>query len=77
MSILRYFITFNYFNLVLINLKFLQMKKLDLHQMENLEGGVSQRNCGILGLTIVASAMFGGWVVTIGAVAAAATADCF
>jgi hypothetical protein len=53
------------------------MKKLDLHQMENLEGGVSQRNCGILGLTIVASAIFGGWVVTIGAVAAAATADCF
>ena len=59
------------------------MKKLELNQMENLEGGVSQRNCGILGLAIIGGAVAGlfsggaGWYFAGGAVIAAASADCF
>lgn len=59
------------------------MKNLNVNQMEILSGGVNQRNCGILGLVIVGSAIAGfvsgggGWLVTLGAVGAAASADCF
>lgn len=55
------------------------MKKLKLNQMENLEGGTSQRNCGILGLGIVISPMLGpiGWGACAGFIATAANSNCF
>jgi hypothetical protein len=59
------------------------MKKLDLKQMENLEGGVDQRNCMILGGVIVASAVGGffsagaAWFATVAAIGAAGASDCF
>jgi hypothetical protein len=59
------------------------MKKLELNQMESLEGGANQRNCGILGLTIIGGIVAGvvsggaGWYFAAGAVIAAASEDCF
>ena len=59
------------------------MKKLELNQMENLEGAISQRNCMILGGFIfggVIAGFFsfgGGWAVASGAAIAAASSDCF
>ncbi|MDR7209780.1 hypothetical protein [Flavobacterium piscis] len=35
------------------------MKKSELNQMENLEGGIDQRNCGLLGAAIVGGAIAG------------------
>jgi hypothetical protein len=52
------------------------MKKLDVSQMENLQGGLSQRNCALLGVVIGLSG-FGGSLAILGAVGAAAAADCF
>jgi hypothetical protein len=56
------------------------MKKLELNQMENLEGGgMNQRNCGITGLVIVGGLFFGpvGWGISAAAVLTAASGDCF
>ncbi len=59
------------------------MKKLELNQMENLEGGVNQRNCGLLGLAIVGGAVAGvfsfggGWVFAGAAFLTALGSDCF
>jgi|688.fasta_scaffold631906_1 hypothetical protein len=58
------------------------MKKLELNQMENLEGGGSnQRNCGVMGLVIGVSAIFCwtgvGAGICAGAILTAANSDCF
>ena len=55
------------------------MKKLELNQMENLEGGINGRNCFLLGaagaLTLFAGPS--GWMVSAGLWATAASGDCF
>jgi hypothetical protein len=59
------------------------MKKLEFNQMENLEGGIDQRNCMILGGVIVASAVGGffsvgaAWFATVAAIGAAGASGCF
>jgi hypothetical protein len=57
------------------------MKKLELNQMENLEGSVSNRNCSIIGLTIGISAAFAwtgvGIGILAGAVLTGASSGCF
>ena len=57
------------------------MKKLELKQMENLNGGVSDRNCAVIGLVIGVSLAFSwtgvGVGVLAGAVLTGASADCF
>lgn len=59
------------------------MKKLELKQMENLEGGVDQRNCAMLGVTIIGGAVGGfasfggGWIFAGGAFLTAMGAGCF
>lgn len=59
------------------------MKKLELNQMKNLEGGINQRNCGLLGVAIVGGAIAGffslggGWVFAGAAALTAASGDCF
>ncbi|ATA74696.1 MULTISPECIES: hypothetical protein [Capnocytophaga] len=59
------------------------MKKLELNQMENVQGGeISQRNCGILGVGIVVGSVIGvfnpiGWGLAITSFGAAAASDCF
>lgn len=59
------------------------MKTLNLKEMEVIEGGVSQRNCSVLGLIILGSSIAGlasggaAWWYTAGAITAAASADCF
>jgi hypothetical protein len=56
------------------------MKKLELNQMENLEGG-DQRNCGVVGLVIGASALFSwtgvGAGICAGAILTGASMGCF
>ena len=57
------------------------MKKLELNQMENLEGGVSNRNCAVIGLVIGISAAFSwtgvGVGIFAGAILTGANSDCF
>ena len=58
------------------------MKKLEISQMENLQGGVDQRNCTVLGGVIAGTAVAGLFVPgallgTLAAIGAAAAADCF
>lgn len=59
------------------------MKKLELNQMTALEGGVNQRNCGLLGLGIVGGAISGGlsfgagWAFAGACFIAAASSNCF
>lgn len=59
------------------------MKKLEVNQMENLEGGINQRNCMVLGGFIVVGAIAGlatigwGWGVSAAAALTAASGDCF
>ena len=59
------------------------MKKLELGQMESLEGGINQRNCMVLGAFIVAGGIAGfctlgwGWDVAAAAAMTAASGDCF
>ena len=56
------------------------MKKLELNQMENLNGeGMNQRNCGITGLVIIAAVFFGpvGWGISAAAVLTGASGNCF
>ena len=59
------------------------MKKLELEKMESIQGGLSQRNCSVLGVIIVGSAIAGvfsggaAWWATATAVGAAASGDCF
>ncbi len=59
------------------------MKRLELNQMESLEGGVDQRNCGLLGVAIVGGAVAGlftlggGWLFAGAAALTAAGSGCF
>ena len=59
------------------------MKKLELNQMENLEGGLDQRNCGLLGVAIVGGAIAGlltfggGWIFAGAAALTAGGSGCF
>lgn len=60
------------------------MKKLELKQMENVQGGnMNQRNCGIAGVLIVGGligAVFSlglGLTVAAGAAGVAANGNCF
>lgn len=59
------------------------MKKLELNQMEGLEGASNQRNCMVLGGFIVGGAVAGffslgwGWGVASAAALTAANSDCF
>lgn len=62
------------------------MKKLELNQMENLNGGVSGRNCllmgagiAVLGLASGIGGAVGGYFAAgaIGGFFTAATSDCF
>ncbi len=61
------------------------MKTLELNQMESVQGGMNQRNCGLMGLGIIAGlyaccfpggAPYGVMAI-IGFTSAAATGDCF
>ncbi len=59
------------------------MKKLALNQMEIVEGGLDQRNCGLLGLAIVGGGIAGcfsfgaGWAFAGAAALTAAGSGCF
>lgn len=59
------------------------MKKLDVLQMEGLQGATNQRNCMIMGGLIAGTAIAGffsggaAWLASAGIAAAAAQADCF
>ncbi|PRZ19594.1 hypothetical protein [Flavobacterium granuli] len=59
------------------------MKNLELNQMENLEGGISQRNCAVLGAAIALGTIGGffsfgsSWAFAGAAVLTAANSDCF
>lgn len=52
------------------------MKNLEFNQMENLSGG-DQRNCLILGGTILGTALAQQWPYTFAAFLAATALDCF
>ena len=51
------------------------MKKLELNQMENLEGGISNRNCMLAGAGMVLLAAIGAWgpLIAVGV----AASDCY
>ena len=58
------------------------MKKLEISQMENLQGGVNQRNCMLMGVAIGASAVIGcivpaAFAFTGAAFLTAANSKCF
>lgn len=59
------------------------MKKLEITQMESLQGGTNGRNCMIMGGLILATGIGGiftggaAWLASAGIAAAAAQADCF
>ena len=54
------------------------MKKLELNQIANLEGGINGRNCFLLGLGGAITLLIpGGWMATTGLWGAAAAGDCF
>lgn len=60
------------------------MKKLEISQMENLQGSTNPRNCMLLGGLIAGSAIAGfftagsAWAITaVGVAAAAMQGDCF
>jgi hypothetical protein len=53
------------------------MKKLDEIKLLNLQGGISNRSCMILGGLTLVSAVFGFWPGAIGITAGATVASCF
>lgn len=52
------------------------MKNLEFNQMENLNGG-DQRNCMIIGFTILGSALAQRWDLAVAGVLTGAAFECF